>query len=74
MLTTIELAAERHYLFSQFRFIKNFSYFITFFSACKSNFVKSLKAKIPEIPPFRGHVSNSIYNKVVGTIKKSATG
>lgn len=74
MLTNIELAAERHNLFSPFRFSKNFFLLYYFFSACKSNFVKSLKAKIPEIPPFRGHVSNSIYNKVVGTIKKSATG
>lgn len=48
--------------------------FITFHSACKSNFVKSLKTKIPEIPPFRGHVANNMYNKIVETIKKTTTG
>lgn len=74
MLTDIELAAERHNFSLDSALSNDFSYFYYFFSACNRNFVKSLKAKIPEIPPFRGHVPNSIYNKVVGTIKKSATG
>lgn len=45
--------------------------FITFHSACKSNFVKSLKTKISDIPQFRGHVANNMYNKIVDTIKKT---
>jgi len=44
------------------------------YSACNRNFVKSVKSKLPDIPPFRGHVANNMYNKIVDTIKKSSTG